>query len=638
MTTLNPEFFVAQFREEVNDHIQQMTQRLFQLEEQTGDSAQLLEDIFRIVHTLKGSARMMGYTDISAIAHKMEDLLVEIREGHLELDVNAADLLFFCLDTINYLMEGLVKHVKRTANLDDIAALFRDVIAGQPVNVPHLQAQMLTPAATPPAADEPPPGQAPPPSEPLEESEERHYVRIHTGDLDAILNLVGEVLINYYRYEGGRTAYQDMLQDLREHREQIARLQALLRDEPTLSAGTPLRELGETLERSAEQMFHTTKALMKKARTDLQHTHLTMNKLQEQVIDIRMVPAARIFHLLPRFVRMTARRLGKMVELQLIGEETKIDSRIIEEMRDPLIHLIQNALHHGLETPEQRQQRGKPPTGLVIIAANQEANRIAIRIKDDGQGIQAERVREQALKAGLLSHRDLKKISDQELFEVLFHPGFSTSETVDDIAGRGFGLNVVRNHVDRVQGEIEVHSTPGVGTEFVLKLPLTLTILNALFVRVGNEVVAIPTLAIEKTFDLTPDRLERMGALPVVVIDQTLLPVVELGRLLQHGASQGGPPLAFLKPLTSKTVIVIQSEDRRLALIVDDLVEEREIVIKPLGPCLKRVRNVAGATRFSPFRRTAFARERRSAVSRIETAAASRETSDYEADSAHFIG
>jgi two-component system chemotaxis sensor kinase CheA len=597
MATINRDFFITQFREEVNDHIHRITQRLFQLEEQPGDHEQLVEEILRIAHTLKGSSRMMGYTNVSTLAHKMEDLLVEIRDGHLELHSTVTDLLFYSLDTINYLVEGIAKNVKRTADIEQFTVLFNDVIAGKHVEVPHLQSQLIKPTQQ----EQTPISLAKPTAmaEQFEEAEEQQYIRIHTGDLDVILNLVGEVIINQHRYEGQRIAYREIIRDLSEHRQKISELQTMLYNQNGGSSGTRLSQFSDGLERSASGMLRKAKTLMKKARTDGQQMHLTMDKLQEKVIDIRMVPASRIFRLFPRLVRMTARRLGKMVELDLSGEKTRIDSRIIEEIRDPLIHLVQNAIHHGIESPEERQSYGKNPTGTITISAHQEGNRIVIKVQDDGQGIHIEQIKNLALKEGLLSHRDMRTVSDQDVLESLFQPGFSTADTVDDIAGRGFGLNIVRAHVDRVQGEIEVRSQANEGTEFVIKLPLTLTIMNALLVRVIDEIFAIPTVAVETTFDISPDDIEHLGKMPVVVFDSALLPVVELQRILQiqpYNGNNGFRSQNFSKDGSRQTVIVIQAEDRRIGFLVDDLIEERKIVIKPLGPCLKRIKNVAGAT------------------------------------------
>ncbi|PIE35080.1 hypothetical protein CSA56_05605 [candidate division KSB3 bacterium] len=595
MATINRDFFIAQYREEANDHIQHITRRLFQLEEQPGNQTQLLEEIFRIVHTLKGSSRMMGYTDISDLAHKIEDFLVEIRDGHLDIYAEVTDLLFYCLDTLNYLVEGLAKHVNRTVDIEQFTKLFQDILAGKSIEVPHFQTQLAEPA---PATDMPSTSPMPQQGR-IDETEERHHIRVHTDELDSILNLVGELIINQYRCDGQQAACAKIAHDLHEHQQIITELQDVVQQEKETALIARLTHIIDRLDRSSAGITLQAKHFLKKHRTDRQQMRLAINHLQEHVIDIRMVPASRIFHLFPRLVRMTARRLDKKIELRLQGEETKIDSRIIEEMRDPLIHLLQNAIYHGIEASDKRQSDGKNPTGTIIISARQEGSRIILTVQDDGRGIDMAAIRDYALKEGLLSHKNMHSVTEQEVFDYLFEPGFSTSDIVDDIAGRGFGLDIVRTHVDRVHGEIEVRSSPGKGAKFILKLPLTLTIVDALLVRDADDVFAIPTMAVEKTFDLLPEEIEHLGTMPAVVVHDTLLPIVALRHILNISSSQikqRDPDQTFIQKPERKTVIILQAEDRRIGFLVDDLVEERKIVIKHLGSCLKRVRNVAGAT------------------------------------------
>lgn len=598
MATVKREFFIAQFREEAKDHIQRITQKLLHLEEHPGEQKQHIDEVFRIAHTLKGSSRMMGCADISTLAHKMEDLFVEVRDGHLTLQATVTDLLFYCLDTITHLIEGLSAGLSRTTDIEHLVDLFDNLLAGKRIQVPYVHPHIPRPSesgmsagASPVKAEESP-----------GESEERQYVRIHTKALDTMLNLAGEILTNQYRYDGQIIALHEIVQELQRYRDDVAAVQEIVHSGKSTDSLSQLHDISEQLTQHSFQMVRKIKALLKKIRTDRQQMHQAMNNLQDHVIDIRMVPAARIFHLLPGLVRMTAKHLGKAVVLNIHGEDTRIDSRIIEEIRDPLIHLIQNAIRHGIESPEERQQQGKDPTGTILLSASQEGNRVVIRVRDDGKGIDLERIKEAAVTSGLLSRDDLQTINDQELHEFLFQSGFSTADTVDDIAGRGIGLDIVRDHVDRVQGEIEVHSHIGQGTEFVLKLPLTLAMMNALLVRVADQIFAIPTTAIEKTFDIRPEDIDQHGKIPAVMTDGALLPVVELQRILQfsnrHTIHKFSvvPPFIHGEELPLQTVIVIRSEEHRIGFIVDDLVEEREIVIKHLGSCLKRVRNVAGAT------------------------------------------
>lgn len=589
---------MTQFRDEARDHLQRMAQKLFHLEEHPDDLKPQLEEVLRIAHTLKGSARMMGYADISTLAHKMEDLFVEIRDGHVAFHATVTDLVFYCLDTITYLVEGLYKNVKRTADLAEIGALFDALLAGQSIQVPQFQTQFAQHFREEPSPATPSGASAPLP----EEREDHQYVRIHTKALDTVLNLVGEVLINQYRYDAQVVVFQEILQELQQHRQQLTDMQKALNNGEGQSFSPYMLTMWEQLEQHSSHLWRKTKSLLKQIRTDRQQMRQAINNLQAHVIDVRMVPAERVLHMLPELVKITARNLGKLVDAQIIGHDTRIDSRIIEEIRDPLIHLIQNAIRHGIESPDERQRQGKDPTGTVTVSAGQEGNRIVIRVQDDGRGIDLARIQEIAVRSGLISHDDVHSMSDQDFYELLFQPGFSTAEVVDDIAGRGLGLDIVRSHIDRVQGEIEVHSRPQQGTTFVLKLPLTLTIMNALLVRVVDQMFAIPTITVEKTIDIFPSQIDSLGKMPTLILEDVMLPVIELRDLLRfddrHPLHNQATPqhLDANQEETPRPLIVLHAEDRRIGFLVDDLIEERQIVIKPLGPCLKRVRNVAGVT------------------------------------------
>jgi two-component system chemotaxis sensor kinase CheA len=543
---------------------------------------------------------MMGYADISTLAHKIEDLFVELRDNHLQLQPIVTDLLLYALDAMTSLLDGLENSTAETIDIEPVVGLFDALLDGKAIEVPHVQ---TTRTVLPHRDNEPATEEDAEKTEPaVEDAEEQHYVRIQTKDLDHMLNLVGEVLMNQYRYDGQLASFHHVIPELIRHRQHIVELQEYILRNVDLATSSQLFQLSEHLEQESSRLLRTTKMLVKKIRTDRQQMHIAVDNLQEQVVDIRMVPAARIFNMLPRLTRMTARSLGKQVDLQMVGEETRIDTRIIEELRDPLIHLIQNAVRHGIELPQERQRNGKSSQGNITVSASQEGNRIVVCVKDDGYGINLDRIKNVAVQRGVLSQEDVWTISEQDLYDFLFQSGFSTADNVDDIAGRGFGLDIVRDHIDRVQGEIEVRSQPGGGTEFRLTLPLTLTIMNTLMVRVADQIFAVPTSAVERTFDYYADQIEHLGQIPTVAVDGVLLPIIDLQRLLRfsdrhpfHNNGQPSPSTSISEHL-QQTVIVLCSEDRRIGFIVDDLVEEREIVIKHLGPCLKRVRHVAGAT------------------------------------------
>ena len=600
MATIDRTVFIAQFTEETHDHLQRITRHLFQLEETPGDQRHIIEEVFRTAHTLKGSARMMGYTGLSTLAHKIEDLFIELRDKHLHMQPHVTDLLLYTLDVMTSRLENLENPSAETIDIAPIVDLFDTLLDGHTIDVPHVPTTRS--ASHAPVEAAPVPESEPESIESVpENAEERQHIRIRTKDLDAMLNLVGEVLMNQHRYDGQLTTFRAFTRELVRHRQQIADLQEYILRYVDVSAPPKLLHLSKQLEQNASQLLRQTKALAKTIRADRQQMHTVVDNLQAHVIDVRMVPASRMFLMLPRLARMTARSLGKQVDLHMLGEDTRIDTRLIEELRDPLMHLIQNAIRHGIESPHMRERHGKSPRGTITVSASQEGNRIVLRVKDDGNGISLNRIKDVAVRKGIVSPNDARSISEPDLYGFLFQSGFSTADNLDDIAGRGFGLDIVRDHVDRVQGEIEVQSQVGVGTEFSLKLPLTLTIMNTLMIRVADQIFAIPTLAVERTFDYHPEHIKILDHIPTVAVDDARLPIIDLQRILRFSDRHPihcSPPASAESPpdQPQQTVIVVCSEEHRIAFIVDDLVEEREIVIKHLGPCLKRVRHIAGVT------------------------------------------
>jgi two-component system chemotaxis sensor kinase CheA len=317
MATVNRTFFIAQFREEAHEHLQRIAQHLFQLEETPEEQRYLIEEVFRTAHTLKGSARMMGYADISTLAHKIEDLFVELRDNHLQLQPIVTDLLLYALDAMTSLLDGLENSTAETIDIEPVVGLFDALLDGKAIEVPHVQ---TTRTVLPHRDNEPATEEDAEKTEPaVEDAEEQHYVRIQTKDLDHMLNLVGEVLMNQYRYDGQLASFHHVIPELIRHRQHIVELQEYILRNVDLATSSQLFQLSEHLEQESSRLLRTTKMLVKKIRTDRQQMHIAVDNLQEQVVDIRMVPAARIFNMLPRLTRMTARSLGKQVDLQMVG-------------------------------------------------------------------------------------------------------------------------------------------------------------------------------------------------------------------------------------------------------------------------------------------------------------------------------
>jgi two-component system chemotaxis sensor kinase CheA len=371
-------------------------------------------------------------------------------------------------------------------------------------------------------------------------------VRVDIGRLDEMMNLVGELVI-----DRGRLA-----QVLRE-------LSGRLSGDPALDS---LAEIAQHLGRVSDD-------------------------LQEQVMLARLLPIENVFNRFPRMVRDLARKSGKQVRFIVEGEQTGLDRSVIDEIGDPLLHLLRNAVDHGVEPPAERRAAGKSPEATVRLAARHEENHIVIEVADDGRGIDPRRVRESAVRKGLLSPEAAARLSDEEAINLIFAPGFSTAERVTDVSGRGVGMDVVRTNIEKIGGSVRVQTQVGAGTTFVITLPLTLAIIRALLVRVGEAVFTIPLSSVQETLRVRTDAIRTVHQREVVLIRGQALPLVRLADLF-GGRGRSAEPAAS----DGRYVVVVRSGRTELGLVVDRLIGEQEVVIKSIGGVLGEVDGIAGAT------------------------------------------
>ena len=361
-------------------------------------------------------------------------------------------------------------------------------------------------------------------------------VRVDIEKLDSLLNLVGELVINKVRLEQiGIT-----------HR---------------------LTELTETL----EQMDRVT--------TDLQSV----------VMKVRMVPVGQVFNRFPRMVRDLAKELNKEINLTIEGEETELDRTVIDEIGDPLMHLLRNSLDHGVEHPDDREAKGKPRTGEVGLIARHEGNNVVIMVTDDGKGIDADVIRKKAVEKAIITQEEADNLDDAEAVRLVFLPGFSTAEVITDVSGRGVGMDVVRSKIEALGGHVDVETKIDEGSIFKIKLPLTLAIIQALLVKVQEEMYAIPLGSIDSTINITPDNIKTVQNKEVIVLRGQIIPIIRLGRLLN--VPQSGD-----KKNEDIFVVVVHLGDRKAGIVVDNLIGQQEIVIKTLGKLLAGLKVISGAT------------------------------------------
>ena len=366
-------------------------------------------------------------------------------------------------------------------------------------------------------------------------------VRIDVHKLDNLMNLVGELVIDRTRLNRFAEIFEEKF-------------------------GT--EELAESLKEISSHLGQVT------------------GDLQEQIMKARMLPVAQIFNRFPRMVRDTAQKLGKEIDFIVEGKETELDRNVIEVIGDPLIHLIRNAIDHGIESPEERVRLGKPRAGKLLLKASYHESHIVITIEDDGKGIDAGKIRAKAVERGLYDNESAGRLTDREALELIFRPGFSTAEQVSDLSGRGVGMDVVRTAIEQINGTVDLQSELGVGTKFTISLPLTLAIIRSLMVKLGEQVYAFPLTNVQETLCISADEIRRIGNNEVIVIRERILPLLRLAEHFGIGTELGD---RFY-------VVVVASGERRAAVVVDQLLGEQEIVIKSLGDYLGEVPGLSGAT------------------------------------------
>ncbi len=309
--------------------------------------------------------------------------------------------------------------------------------------------------------------------------------------------------------------------------------------------------------------------------------------LHDAVMKVRMVPIERVFNRFPRMVRDLSKELNKEIKLQMLGEETEVDRTVIDEIGDPLIHIIRNSIDHGIEMPEDRIKLGKPKEGTVILKAYPDGNNVVIEVIDDGKGIDSNKIKDKAIQKGIITEQEGDMLSEDEILALLFTPGFSTSDKVSDISGRGVGLDVVKNKIESINGSVEIDTKINVGTKFIIRIPLTLAIIQALLVQLSDEIYAIPLSSITEITDINKEDIRNIQGQEIMLYRGKTIPVVRLNQILN---------IDFKKDIDEYVVVVVHKGEKQAGLLVDSLIGQQEIVIKPMGKYLSNIKYISGAT------------------------------------------
>ncbi len=584
--------FFQQFREETAENVRALSDALIAIESATDDQTrrQELDRAFRAVHTVKGSARMLGLDPIAHLAHTMEHALGEIRQGQRPLDRALADTLLRGGD----LIAQLAIHIPQPP-----AAL----LAQLPELLQALGAPASSMAASPPsAAASPAPTPSPAPASPVSapvaaissERATRQTVRVRIDRLDRLFNLAGELTVNH-QLLAELAAELDKLQQAatRQQRALLALEQELARLRFSPTQRQTLATRLEALRHAQMELVDLAQQQRDQLDRHLARQHMLVKDVEQEVMAVRLLPIAPLFNSLPRLVRDLAATTGKQVTLELRGETTELDRKVLELISDPLVHLVRNAIDHGIELPAERIAAGKPPQGVLRISAEAVGNEVRLRISDDGRGIDPDRIRNRAVELGMISRERATQLDTATALDLIFQPGFSTASTITEISGRGVGLDVVRSNLLELGGQVQVDSTIGQGTTITLTIPLTLITSRILLAQIGRHILALPATVIRAIFWIGRDQIQTIDGQPTIAYQNHTVGVVALADLLNIDSPS---------PLTRQTrapALLINSRQRATALLVDDLLDEREAVIKPLGPLFARRPALSGAVQLS---------------------------------------
>ncbi len=637
--------FLDIFLEETNEHLENLNNCLLQLEKRPEDS-ELLDEVFRVSHTLKGMAGTMGFGKMAELTHQMENLLDEIRKKRVEVDTSLVDILFECLDGlqefVNQIVEtgtegsrdtgALVSRLRNklspengTANTEGISGsrlelelndhetlvigsakqqgfncfiirvtlnkncMLKSARAFLVFNTLEKKGDIIKSI----------PG--------VEDIEDEKFDRtiklvlITKKEMDEIRNSL--LSISEIEEVDVQEAVQpeDIDNFHLENRQADSPAGAVVSKERGIKNVTG-KTVRVDIDRLDNLMNLVSELIIIKTRLEeskengskantgeaLEYLERIITNLHDAVMKVRMVSIERVFNRFPRMVRDLSKDLGKNTQLYMYGVETEVDRTVIDEIGDPLIHLIRNSIDHGIEQVDERRRKGKPAEGKIVLRAFHDGNTVVIEVSDDGRGIDLAKIADKAVKSGLYSQQQVEDLAEDELMELIFSPGFSTAGKVSDLSGRGVGLDVVKTKIESLGGMVEVESVPGEGSKFIIRLPLTLAIIQALLVVVGEETYAIPLNSIKEIITMEQSVVKNVQSREVVLLRGDILPLIRLDKELGIERTADSDK--------EMTIVVVKKGEKLAGVVVDKLLGQQEIVIKSLGKYLAGIRFIAGAT------------------------------------------
>ncbi|MEO2507016.1 chemotaxis protein CheA [Clostridium paraputrificum] len=639
--------YMNMFLEESMDNLQILNESLLELEKNPND-VDKVNEIFRVAHTIKGMAATMGFTDIAELTHKMEDVLSKFREGQLNVTQEVVTVLFDCLDTLERMVSNIeegtdssidieaiikslhnisqVKDVAENKEIETLVTLEKDNCSMElndydmsiikqaqekdfnaiELSITLSENTLLKSArAFLIVKDLEEIGEiikSKPSTEDIENEDfelQLDFVLITTSSEDEVKKLVENIsevrmvktkLIEFQKIEESAVKPKEVKLEPKEAPEEKKKsVRKEGNKKSHQSVRVDLERIDKLMNMVSELVIYRTRLeqiVVDHKSSDLTETleqvGRTTTDLQDLVMKIRMLPLDTVFNRFPRMIRDISVELNKEINFVIEGAETELDRTVIDEIGEPLIHLLRNAADHGIETKEERIAKGKPAVGTIKLVAYQEGTKALIKVIDDGAGINVEKVKAKAERIGI----NTEGLSDDDIKNLIFAQGFSTNEVVTDISGRGVGMDVVRAKVSALGGTVDLISEEGKGSTFVIRLPLTLQIIQALLVNVGDETLAISLGFIDRVIDYKKDNIKKSNGKEVIIYRDDVIPLIRLNERLNIESVD----------TEKKFVIIVKVGEKTIGLLVDSLMGQQEIVIKPLGKTLSSLKEYIGAT------------------------------------------
>ena len=641
--------YINLFVEEGKEHLQNMNDALLALEKDTGNES-LVNEIFRVAHTLKGMAGTMGFTNMANLTHEMENVLDGIRNKEIVLTEDVIDIIFECFDVLDESVNQIASSGEESKeDFTGLVERLRSISKGNGKEdelrtntsklAPYIDEYVINIIKKAEA-----------------EGLDAYNIEIRLSPNCMLKSARAFIVVNTLETMGEIIHSNPSIEDIEDEKfdltfslifiskEEEKKIKDSLNSISELENIniTPIKETdvndkeiefleednkskdaSNIVEKNGTRHFERQNKVGKTVRVDIDRLDNLMNlvseliiiktrmdelsdisnkenmteaieylerittSLHDAVMKVRMVPIERVFNRFPRMVRDLSKELNKEINLQMYGEETEVDRTVIDEIGDPLIHIIRNSIDHGIETPEERVKLNKPKEGNVILKAYPDGNNVVIEVVDDGRGIDAAKVRKKAVEKDLISLEESETLSEDDIISLLFQPGFSTSDEVSDVSGRGVGLDVVKSKIESINGSIEIETQQNIGTKFIIRIPLTLAIIQALLIKLKEEIYAIPLSSITEIISLPKDNIRNVQGQDIILYRGKTIPLIRLHQVMGLDFDDSGDEYL---------VVVVRKGEKQAALLVEDLIGQQEIVIKPLGKYLSNIRYLSGAT------------------------------------------